>query len=64
MNVIFYFNNNELFFDAKEMNDSHHAADYTIEKATNISLVFTYQGSNSWTTQSVISFKTNIGVYI
>ncbi|HTF96447.1 MAG TPA: alpha/beta hydrolase-fold protein [Cellvibrio sp.] len=39
--VVFYFDDNELFFDARERSGWHFAADYLIEKATNDSLIIT-----------------------
>jgi|GEM_PF-6051994 len=37
--IVVYFDENELFYDARERNGWHYAADYTIEKVTKDSLV-------------------------
>jgi len=39
--IIFYFDNNELFYDATEMNGWHYVSDYTVDKATADSLIIT-----------------------
>lgn len=39
--VVFYFDENELFYDANDMNGWHYVSDYIIEKATRDSLVIT-----------------------
>jgi len=40
-NVVIYFDENELFYDARERNGWHYAADYVIEKVTKDSLIIT-----------------------